>query len=172
MSMVDTSHIVLLFNHPRPPQYPFIPAQNMKRLAIPLFQLYDNAARYASQLSAIPHPLSKSVYRPSLSLTLTLFHNVKSQLIISSLHRRTSPIKCPVYPFCGCGCLQCCHFGQSNIEYVACHVRAGSYNTLWRVYQIQISINCPYQEGNYAPHIQLNEYSSGLGHRTPKCRQV
>ncbi|KAL4066572.1 cleavage and polyadenylation specificity factor 25 kDa subunit [Scleroderma citrinum] len=57
--------------------YPFIPAhitkpkeckklflvlavpKNMKLLAIPLFELYDNAARYGPQLSAIPHLLSR-----------------------------------------------------------------------------------------------------------------
>ena len=31
----------------------------MKLLAIPLFELYDNAARYGPQLSAIPHLLSR-----------------------------------------------------------------------------------------------------------------
>jgi cleavage and polyadenylation specificity factor subunit 5 len=33
--------------------------KNMKLLAIPLFELYDNTARYGPQLSAIPHYLSK-----------------------------------------------------------------------------------------------------------------
>ncbi|KAG6372548.1 nucleotide hydrolase-domain-containing protein [Boletus reticuloceps] len=33
--------------------------KNMKLLAIPLFELYDNAARYGPQLSAIPHLLSR-----------------------------------------------------------------------------------------------------------------
>ncbi|KAF8966083.1 nucleotide hydrolase-domain-containing protein, partial [Flammula alnicola] len=37
--------------------------KNMKLLAIPLFELYDNAARYGPQLSAIPHLLSR--YRSS-----------------------------------------------------------------------------------------------------------
>lgn len=31
----------------------------MKLLAVPLFELYDNSARYGPQLSAIPHLLSK-----------------------------------------------------------------------------------------------------------------
>lgn len=31
----------------------------MKLLAVPLFELYDNAARYGPQLSAIPHLLSR-----------------------------------------------------------------------------------------------------------------
>ena len=31
----------------------------MKLLAVPLFELYDNTARYGSQLSAIPHYLSR-----------------------------------------------------------------------------------------------------------------
>jgi hypothetical protein len=35
--------------------------KNMKLLAIPLFELYDNAARYGPQLSAIPHLLSRYV---------------------------------------------------------------------------------------------------------------
>jgi len=34
----------------------------MKLLAIPLFELYDNAARYGPQLSAIPHLLSRYVH--------------------------------------------------------------------------------------------------------------
>ena len=33
--------------------------KNMKLLAVPLFELYDNTARYGSQLSAIPHYLSR-----------------------------------------------------------------------------------------------------------------
>ncbi|KAG6830406.1 hypothetical protein H0H92_000902 [Tricholoma furcatifolium] len=37
--------------------------KNMKLLAIPLFELYDNAARYGPQLSAIPHLLSRCVSR-------------------------------------------------------------------------------------------------------------
>lgn len=36
--------------------------KNMKLLAIPLFELYDNAARYGPQLSAIPHLLSRCVF--------------------------------------------------------------------------------------------------------------
>jgi cleavage and polyadenylation specificity factor subunit 5 len=31
----------------------------MKLLAVPLFELYDNSARYGPQLSAIPHLLSR-----------------------------------------------------------------------------------------------------------------
>ena len=31
----------------------------MKLLAVPLFELYDNTARYGPQLSAIPHYLSR-----------------------------------------------------------------------------------------------------------------
>lgn len=31
----------------------------MKLLAVPLFELYDNAQRYGPQLSAIPHLLSR-----------------------------------------------------------------------------------------------------------------
>lgn len=31
----------------------------MKLLAVPLFELYDNAQRYGPQLSAIPHYLSR-----------------------------------------------------------------------------------------------------------------
>lgn len=33
--------------------------KNMKLLAIPLFELYDNSARYGPQLSALPHLLSR-----------------------------------------------------------------------------------------------------------------
>ncbi|KXS17206.1 cleavage and polyadenylation specific factor 5 [Gonapodya prolifera JEL478] len=33
--------------------------RNMKLLAVPLFELYDNAARYGQQLSALPHLLSR-----------------------------------------------------------------------------------------------------------------
>jgi cleavage and polyadenylation specificity factor subunit 5 len=33
--------------------------KNMKLLAVPLFELYDNAQRYGPQLSAIPHLLSR-----------------------------------------------------------------------------------------------------------------
>jgi len=33
--------------------------KNMKLLAMPLFELYDNTARYGPQLSAIPHLLSR-----------------------------------------------------------------------------------------------------------------
>jgi cleavage and polyadenylation specificity factor subunit 5 len=33
--------------------------KNMKLLAVPLFELYDNTARYGAQLSAIPHYLSR-----------------------------------------------------------------------------------------------------------------
>lgn len=59
----------------KPPPVLFIPAglllirfgaaevlsvpKNMKLLAVPLFELYDNTARYGPQLSAIPHLLSR-----------------------------------------------------------------------------------------------------------------
>ena len=33
--------------------------KNMKLLAVPLFELYDNTGRYGPQLSAIPHLLSR-----------------------------------------------------------------------------------------------------------------
>lgn len=33
--------------------------KNMKLLAVPLFELYDNTARYGPQLSALPHYLSR-----------------------------------------------------------------------------------------------------------------
>src|SRR5258706_10749131 len=56
----------------------------MKLLAIPLFELYDNAARYGPQLSAIPHLLSR--YVPNLE---PLLHVLISYLgIISSTSRR------------------------------------------------------------------------------------
>jgi cleavage and polyadenylation specificity factor subunit 5 len=31
--------------------------KNLKLLAVPLFELYDNGARYGSQLAALPHLL-------------------------------------------------------------------------------------------------------------------
>ena len=33
--------------------------KNMKLLAVPLFELYDNSQRYGPQLAAIPHLLSR-----------------------------------------------------------------------------------------------------------------
>jgi hypothetical protein len=42
--------------------------KNMKLLAIPLFELYDNSARYGPQLSAIPHLLSRWVVTGSMLL--------------------------------------------------------------------------------------------------------
>ncbi|KAF5320135.1 hypothetical protein D9611_010334 [Ephemerocybe angulata] len=79
-----TYHGFTLYGGRRSISYPFIPAhitkpkeckklflvqmperkvlavpKNMKLLAIPLFELYDNAARYGPQLSAIPHLLSR-----------------------------------------------------------------------------------------------------------------
>lgn len=33
--------------------------KNMKLLAVPLFELYDNTARYGPQLSSIPHYLAR-----------------------------------------------------------------------------------------------------------------
>ena len=44
----------------------------MKLLAIPLFELYDNAARYGPQLSAIPHLLSRYVNHLRVSSWTTL----------------------------------------------------------------------------------------------------
>jgi cleavage and polyadenylation specificity factor subunit 5 len=43
---------------PRHPEVLSVP-KNMKLLAVPLFELYDNTARYGPQLSAIPHLLSR-----------------------------------------------------------------------------------------------------------------
>lgn len=49
--------------------------KNMKLLAIPLFELYDNAARYGPQLSAIPHLLSRcGISSPNLMVVLTIIH--------------------------------------------------------------------------------------------------
>ncbi|KAI8576892.1 hypothetical protein K450DRAFT_254792 [Umbelopsis ramanniana AG] len=42
-----------------PPHKVLTVPRNMKLLAVPLFELYDNAARYGPQLSAIPHLLSR-----------------------------------------------------------------------------------------------------------------
>jgi hypothetical protein len=54
--------------------------KNMKLLAIPLFELYDNAARYGPQLSAIPHLLSRYVYLLRTSSWTTLKPVPKVQL--------------------------------------------------------------------------------------------
>ncbi|KAL9621468.1 MAG: hypothetical protein Q9160_004111 [Pyrenula sp. 1 TL-2023] len=42
-----------------PPRKTLSVPKNMKLLAVPLFELYDNTARYGPQLSAIPHLLSR-----------------------------------------------------------------------------------------------------------------
>jgi len=34
----------------------------MKLLAVPLFELYDNSARYGPQLAALPHLLSRFIF--------------------------------------------------------------------------------------------------------------
>ena len=44
--------------NPLPAEVLSVP-KNMKLLAVPLFELYDNTARYGPQLSAIPHLLSR-----------------------------------------------------------------------------------------------------------------
>lgn len=48
----------LYFIHLPPTRTLSVP-KNMKLLAVPLFELYDNTARYGPQLSAIPHYLSR-----------------------------------------------------------------------------------------------------------------
>lgn len=48
----------LYFIHLPPKKILSVP-KNMKLLAVPLFELYDNTARYGPQLSAIPHYLSR-----------------------------------------------------------------------------------------------------------------
>lgn len=48
----------LYFIHLPPTKVLSVP-KNMKLLAVPLFELYDNTARYGPQLSAIPHYLSR-----------------------------------------------------------------------------------------------------------------
>lgn len=50
--------LVLVFWHLRDVEVLSVP-KNMKLLAVPLFELYDNTARYGPQLSAIPHLLSR-----------------------------------------------------------------------------------------------------------------
>jgi len=42
-----------------PPNKVLSVPKNMKLLAVPLFELYENTARYGPQLSAIPHYLSR-----------------------------------------------------------------------------------------------------------------
>ena len=48
----------LYFVHLPPTKVLSVP-KNMKLLAVPLYELYDNTARYGPQLSAIPHYLSR-----------------------------------------------------------------------------------------------------------------
>lgn len=45
-----------------PEQKTFSVPKNMKLLAVPLFELYDNSARYGPQLAALPHLLSRFNY--------------------------------------------------------------------------------------------------------------
>ncbi|KAI9014348.1 Cleavage/polyadenylation specificity factor subunit 5 [Phycomyces nitens] len=49
---------MLYFVHMPPNKVLSVP-KNMKLLAVPLFELYDNSARYGAQLSAIAHLLSR-----------------------------------------------------------------------------------------------------------------
>lgn len=55
MSLISSSNESVLMS---PPEVLSVP-KNMKLLAVPLFELYDNTARYGPQLSAIPHLLSR-----------------------------------------------------------------------------------------------------------------
>ncbi len=45
-----------------PPTKVLAVPRNMKLLAVPLFELYDNAVRYGPTLSAVPHLLSKYTF--------------------------------------------------------------------------------------------------------------
>ncbi|OUM66519.1 hypothetical protein PIROE2DRAFT_40720, partial [Piromyces sp. E2] len=45
-----------------PEKKTFSVPKNMKLLAVPLFELYDNSARYGPQLAALPHLLSRFNY--------------------------------------------------------------------------------------------------------------
>ncbi|ORX80343.1 cleavage and polyadenylation specific factor 5 [Anaeromyces robustus] len=45
-----------------PEQKTFSVPKNMKILAVPLFELYDNSVRYGPQLAALPHLLSRFNY--------------------------------------------------------------------------------------------------------------
>lgn len=56
----------------------------MKLLAIPLFELYDNAARYGPQLSAIPHLLSRYVYSPRVLSWAALTPDSKGTILFTS----------------------------------------------------------------------------------------
>jgi len=58
--------------------------KNMKLLAIPLFELYDNAARYGPQLSAIPHLLSRYVYPPRVPSWTKLTPDSKGTTLFTS----------------------------------------------------------------------------------------
>ena len=65
--------------------------KNMKLLAIPLFELYDNAARYGPQLSAIPHLLSRYASSSSVNINSTL--NIRQvQLYLPMISTSTATI--------------------------------------------------------------------------------
>ncbi|KAJ8516728.1 hypothetical protein ONZ45_g5994 [Pleurotus djamor] len=69
--------------------------KNMKLLAIPLFELYDNAARYGPQLSAIPHLLSRllsSVFSVYLSIALV---SAGSQVPLEERYQKTEVVNRP-----------------------------------------------------------------------------
>lgn len=73
----------------------------MKLLAIPLFELYDNAARYGPQLSAIPHLLSRyalSLRIPSLTMLIPYFEGTTlftSRFILPSCTFSRCTLVCP-----------------------------------------------------------------------------
>ncbi|KAJ3546354.1 hypothetical protein NMY22_g2092 [Coprinellus aureogranulatus] len=80
--------------------------KNMKLLAIPLFELYDNAARYGPQLSAIPHLLSR--YTPSsppLACGIDIYNQSVPLLLIIHFASRSAPLRsvssspCPGYRY-------------------------------------------------------------------------
>lgn len=65
VKMPPTSKIFFLVERPTPPHETLnslellsVP-KNMKLLAVPLFELYDNSARYGPQLTALPHLLAR-----------------------------------------------------------------------------------------------------------------
>ncbi|KAI8925224.1 Cleavage/polyadenylation specificity factor subunit 5 [Entophlyctis helioformis] len=57
------AHIKVYLVHLPPNKILSVP-RNMKLLAVPLFELYENASRYGAQLAALPHVLARFGFVP------------------------------------------------------------------------------------------------------------
>jgi len=58
--------------------------KNMKLLAVPLFELYDNTARYGPQLSVCTH-VKQMEYRTDHRLSLISFHDIISSFLMRKI---------------------------------------------------------------------------------------